>query len=242
MITRQLDNAEDRFAAIADYRDTDSGATDAVFAHSNARRAGKIWEHTGSQQPQLPGDARPQPAFISAAKRLSDRHRATRRDPAEVPSNHPTASPSSGTRVHTAPCQRKSKFNFRRHPGSQGRLPGRTGSPSRCSSSSLCAPRAVVVSPDWGRWRGRSPRWPSDQHHSVADRASTAAGRTMPGLAHGRVSGVAQEPDFGKRLPGGLREVGFSAPQVAATVPGSGSESVNYTHPAEGLSSASPAH
>ena len=42
MITRQLDNAEDRFAAIADYRDTaDSGATDAVFAHSNARRAAK---------------------------------------------------------------------------------------------------------------------------------------------------------------------------------------------------------
>jgi len=34
----------------------------------------------------------------------------------------------------------------------------------------------------------------------------------------------AREPDFGKRLPGILREGGFSAPQVAATVPAGDSE------------------
>src|ERR1700761_316814 len=45
----------------------------------------------GSQQPQLPGDTRPQPAFISAAKRLIERRQATRRDGSMVPSKQRVA-------------------------------------------------------------------------------------------------------------------------------------------------------
>jgi SAM-dependent methyltransferase len=44
-----------------------------------------------------------------------------------------------------------------------------------------------------------------------------------------------REPDFGDRLPAILRAAGFPAPQVAATVPAGGPESLNYAHLAAGV-------
>jgi SAM-dependent methyltransferase len=44
-----------------------------------------------------------------------------------------------------------------------------------------------------------------------------------------------REPDFGDRLPAILRAAGFPAPQVAATVPTGGPESLNYAHLAAGV-------
>jgi hypothetical protein len=44
-----------------------------------------------------------------------------------------------------------------------------------------------------------------------------------------------REPDFGDRLPAILRDAGFPAPQVAATAPAGGPDSLNYAHLAAGV-------
>jgi hypothetical protein len=55
---------------------------------------------TGSQGPQPPSDARPQPAHIRAVRWLIERHRATHRDGSTVPSKQRVAGSNPAGRTH----------------------------------------------------------------------------------------------------------------------------------------------
>jgi hypothetical protein len=79
-----------RFAALGSARRR-GHATDPVFAHSNTGVVTKSGSQIGSQRSQCPGDARPQLARIGAVIWLIERHQATHRDAATVPSKQRVA-------------------------------------------------------------------------------------------------------------------------------------------------------
>ena len=62
------------------------GATDAFSLIRTRAEPERSGSQSGSQRPQPPGDARPQPAHIRAARWVIERHQATHRDASTVPS------------------------------------------------------------------------------------------------------------------------------------------------------------